>query len=107
MAYKQPDFNERANLSRQARQKALDQLRDKPAPTEAELAELAAARVAHDAKVEAQRAERAAKKLAREQERAAAAEAKALAHAAKQKPVETEAEKKARRDARYAARKKR
>jgi hypothetical protein len=45
-SYRPPDFNERTALSRQAKQKALEKLRAKPAATEEELAERKAARLA-------------------------------------------------------------
>ena len=66
-AYKAPDFNERTALARQAKQKALDKLRAKPAPTEAELAERKAARLEREA------AEAEKRRLKRVQEEEAAA----------------------------------
>lgn len=113
-AYRAPDFNERLALARQAKQKALDKLRAKPVPTEAEMAERRAAQAKRDQAEAEQRARRAAKKLAEEQEaeaaRVAAAEAAQAAEAARLAaiaPVKTEAQRKAERDARYAARKNR
>lgn len=107
-SYRAPDFHERNALSRQAKQKALEKLRAKPAPTEAELAERKAARLAREAEqAEARRLKREAAEKEKAERLAAAQEAAAQAAAAKAKvaPVRTEAEKKAERDARYAARK--
>ena len=111
--FKVPDFKERAALAGAARQKALDQLRSKPAPDEAVVAEKLAARLAREAAAEERRlAKRAAEEEARAARReeaarlaALAVEAAAAAAAAAEKPVRTEAELKAARDARYAARK--
>lgn len=109
-AYKAPDFNERGALSRQAKQKALEKLRSKPAPTEAELAERKAARIAREAeeletrrlkKLQAEEAKAERLVAAREAEQRAA---EAKIHAAEER-LRIEAEKKAERDARYAARK--
>src|SRR3546814_17427942 len=47
-AYKDPSFQERTALARQARQKALDQLKAKPPADEAVLAERNAARIARE-----------------------------------------------------------
>jgi hypothetical protein len=97
--FKSPDFNERTAAARAARQAAVEQLRNKPAPDPAVLAERQAARAAREE-------ERAAKKAEAEDakaQRAQADAAKAAAEAAV--PERTEAELKAARDARYAARK--
>jgi hypothetical protein len=103
--FKVPDFSERAAAARQAKQAALDKLRAKPAPDEATLA---AQREAREAR-EAAEAERRAAKRAAEQEAKAAARAEAERIAAEKavpaRPALTEAELKAARDARYAARK--
>ncbi|MDB5738878.1 MAG: hypothetical protein JWO65_2546 [Sphingomonas bacterium] len=106
-SFKDPTFEERRALAMQAKQKALDKLRAKPPVDDAVLAERTAARLVREAaEVEA----REARRLVREQEktdRKAAQIAKAEAEAAA-KPVElTDAEKKALRDAKYAARKNR
>ena len=107
--YKTPDFEERAAMARRAKQDALQALRDKPAPDPAAIAEQQAALAARNAAA----AERRAARLA------AAAEAKAAKLAARQAEEEarkatppppvvvppTEAELKAARDAKYAARK--
>ena len=98
--YKEPGFQERIGAAARARTGALDQLRAKPPIDEA----AAAARLAKEAakREKRQHALLAAKalKLAKAQDAAAAA-------AVRQKPVLTEVERKAARDARYLARKKR
>lgn len=98
-SYKQPTFQERTASAADAKKKALEQLRARPKPTEEELAARNAARLQR----EQEQAEKAAAKKAAEQ---AAAEAEAAKKAAVAAPL-TEAELKARRDARYAARKNR
>lgn len=100
--YKAPGFQDRTAAARDARQKALDQLREKPPVDPAEQAERLANRLAKEnaarERREATLREREAAKLAKRAEAEAAA---ALAA-----PVTmTEAERKAARDARYAARK--
>jgi hypothetical protein len=103
-SYKDPSFQDRVGRAAEAKQKALDQLRSKPPVDEAVLAERAAARQAKEA---ADAEKRAAKKAADQQ-----AKAEKAAEAERQKEAEsaaipTEAELKAARDARYAARKSR
>lgn len=113
--YKTPDFTERAALARAAKQRALDQLRDKPAPDAATVAARQAAAAAREA---AQAARRAARQAAAEEAAAAKAEAAAAAAALAviedsvaaepappERPKPSAAELKAARDARYAARK--
>lgn len=102
--FKQPTFQERAALAAKAKQTALQKLREKPPLDETVVAERIAAQ---QAKAEAQAKAREEKIAAREREKAEKAEKKAAAEAAAPPPpVElTEAEKKALRDARYAARK--
>lgn len=116
-AFKEPGFQDRVASAARAKDKALAQLRAKPEPDQALMAERAAARAAREA---AQAEKREAARLAKEeaaaerarlaeiaaQEKAAAAAA-AAAIAAPEQPVLTEAERKAARDARYAARKNR
>lgn len=116
-SYKAPSFQERLALAAEARQKALDKLRAKPPVDEAVLAERRAAREAKEAaaaaareakRVEAERIK--AEKLAAEHAAAAAAEAEAAEKAAAEEAaraasVLSEEEKKAIRDAKYAARK--
>jgi hypothetical protein len=104
MGFKVPDFAERAKLAQEAKQRALDKLRAKPAPDPAAVAakvEAAAAKEAAAAeKREARRAEMAEAKTAKNAERAE----REAAEAAAAKPLTPE-EQKAIRDAKYAARK--
>jgi Family of unknown function (DUF6481) len=110
--FKLPDFNERAALSRDAKAKALEKMRAKPAVDPAVLAERAAARERKEA-AEAEKRREKAERLAQEKadrEAAAAAEAERLAaeaaaNAPKPKPPVDEALRKALRDAKYAKRK--
>lgn len=97
--YKEPSQQERAALAQQAREKALKKLASKPALDPAVVAERIAAQAAREAAaIEKSAARRAA---------IAAAKAEKIAAAQAAKPVVlTEAEKKAARDERYAARKK-
>ena len=104
-SFKDPSFQDRVGRAAEARQKALDNLRAKPPVDEKVAAERAAARLKREAREAEKRAE---KKAAVEAERAAkAARAEAAATATAAPPPPTEAERKAARDARYAARKKR
>lgn len=115
-AFKDPSFQDRAAAAARAKTKALEQLRAKPPLDEAEVAAAIARREARDAaqaerraqaraaKEEAEAAKRAAKA---EAEAAAAAEAARTAEASAPAPKLSEAERKALRDARYAARKNR
>lgn len=92
--YKEPGFQERVAAAAKARESALARLKAKPAPDPAVLAE----RAAKAREREAARAQRAAER----------AEARKLAQAEKAAAiaaVPTEAERKAARDKRYAARK--
>lgn len=91
--YKNPSFQDRIGSAAEAKKRALEQLRTKPAPDEKAVAERQARRSERDARV-AEKAE--AKK---------AAEAAEAAAQAAVPPPPTEEEKKAARDARYAARK--
>ena len=107
--FKAPDFNERTAAARAAKQKELDRLREKPALDPAVLAERKAAQERREAAAAEKRAARQraleeakAEKAARD---AAKAEEKAAAAAEQAKPAKSEAELKAARDARYAARK--
>ena len=100
MAFKNPTFQDRTAQAADAKTKALNQLRTRPQPDEATVA----ARLAAAERRQAQLAEKsAAKQAARE----AAAQAKADAAAKAAVPAPTETERKAARDARYAARKNR
>ena len=106
-SYNDPSFQERTAMARQAREKALKQLAARPAVDEAVLAERTAARLAREA---AQAEKSAARKAAIQQAKADKQAAAAAAAAAAEIPVPagpTEAERKAARDARYAARKQR
>lgn len=103
--YKAPDLNQRLEAARVAKQRALELLRNKPALDPAVVAERQAAREAREA-AEAERRE--ARRLAAEEAKAAKAAAALEKAAAAKKPepvVMTEAERKAARDAKYAARK--
>jgi hypothetical protein len=105
-SFKDPSFQDRSSQAAEAKQKALDNLRRKPPVDEAVVAERQAARQRREAaEAEKRSARQAAEQAAREAEAAAQAEAAALAQAQPAPP--TEAEKKAARDARYAARKSR
>lgn len=106
--YKSPDFNERMAAARAAKERALDKLRNKPLPDPGVIAERQAARAARDAAAAERRAERQrAADEAKAAKAAAKSEAKPAASAAAPaaKPALSEAELKAARDARYAARK--
>jgi hypothetical protein len=108
--YKAPDLNERLAAANAAKQRALELLRNKPAPDPAVVAERQAAREARDAAA-AERRE--ARRLAAEAAKAAKAtpvtqsDAADISVPAKQpdQVVRSDAELKAARDARYAARK--
>jgi hypothetical protein len=95
-------FQERAARAAEAKQKALDRLKAKPQLSPEALAERQAASLARETK---QAEQRAAKQAAREQAAADKAAAVAAAKAAAEVPVRSEADAKAARDARYAARK--
>jgi hypothetical protein len=99
-AYKEPSFQERTALAQQAREKALAKLAAKPALDPAEVARRQAASLAREA---AAAEKRAARKAAIAQAKADKIEAAKVAAPV----VPTEAELKAARDERYAARKKR
>ncbi|HVF93400.1 MAG TPA: DUF6481 family protein [Sphingomonas sp.] len=104
--FKLPDYNDRMGASALAKQKALEQLKAKPPVDEAVVAARTVAREAREAadaeKRAAKRAaEEEAKRLKREKAEAAAIPAPAPA------PELTDAERKAIRDAKYAARKNR
>lgn len=100
--YKHTSFQERVGRAADAKMKALEQFRAKPPVDEKLVAERQAARLRR----EAAQAEKSAAKKASE---LAAKEAKEAERAAKAAvpPPPTEAERKAARDARYAARKNR
>ncbi|MFZ2997282.1 DUF6481 family protein [Sphingobium sp.] len=105
--YKEPQFQDRIAAAARARTEVLEKLRDKPQVDDAEAAKRAERRLAKEAAAREKR--QAALQAAKEEKlakRALAAEKEAAA-AAKQKPVLTEEERKAARDARYLARKNR
>ena len=101
--YRDPSFEGRVGQAAEAKQKALDKLHARPPVDEKVAAELQAARLIRVAREAEKRAEKKAAVEAAKQAKAAKAEASAAA--APQLP--TEAERKAARDARYAARKSR
>jgi Family of unknown function (DUF6481) len=92
-SFKDPSFQDRARQAAAAKEKALDQLRFRPDLSE----EVVARRAAAGARREGVRAKKAVAKKA-------VAQSKANARAKSVAPVPTEAERKAARDARYAAR---
>jgi hypothetical protein len=103
-SFREPTFQDRVGRAAEAKQKALSLLRAKPPVDAAAQAELQAAHLAREA---ALRAEREAKRAALLEEKAAKRALVAEAKAAEAAPVMTDEDKKAARDARYAARKKR
>jgi len=104
-SFKLPTFQERAALAAKAKQAAVDKLRAKAPLEEAVLAERKAARLAREAEELKTREE----KRAAWEEVKAARKARAVEkpEAQASKPALTEAERKAARDLRYAARKSR
>ena len=125
-AFKDPGLEERQKAAARAKSAALAQYRAKPPVDEAVMAERTARRLAREAaeaekRAAARRAKEEAAEAKREQERQAAAAAEAAAQAqidaaaqaradaaakkAAQKKLWTEEDRKAARDARYAARK--
>lgn len=106
--YKEPGFQERVAAANRAKDKALEKLRNRPPIDEAERARQIARRQAKEtAAAEKREAARQAKQAAELAEQERAREAAEAAENAAQAAVATEAERKAARDARYAARKKR
>lgn len=103
-SYKDPSFGDRIGRAAEAKKKALEQLRSKPPVDEKLVAERAAARLKREA---AEAEKRAAKKAAEQAEKERKAAEAAAAKAVVAPPAQTEAERKAARDARYAARKNR
>jgi Family of unknown function (DUF6481) len=96
-SFKHPSFQDRVGQAAAEKKKALEQLRLRPEPDQ----EMVAHRKAAGARREAAQAEKAAMKKAAA---SAAAQSKANAKAKAAAPVPTEADRKAARDARYAAR---
>ena len=103
-SYQEPSFQDRVGRAADAKNKALEQLRSKPAVDDSDQEGRRAARLAKDA---AEKERRAAKKAAERDAKAAKASEKVEAKAATAVAPPTEADKKAARDARYAARKNR
>ena len=101
-AYRGPSYQDRVERAAEAKQKALDRLKARPAVDQATLA---ARREAGLVRQAAQAEKRAARKGAAEAAKADAAAAEAKENEGGNAP--TEAERKAARDARYAARKRR
>lgn len=99
-------FQDRVGQAAEAKRKALEKLRSKPPVDEAVAAARQEAAREREARAEEKRAAKAEKAKAAEGARAAEA-AKVAAEAAAAAPPPTEAERKAARDARYAARKSR
>jgi hypothetical protein len=99
-------FQDRVGQAAEAKRKALEKLRSKPPVDPAVAAARQEAARQREARAEEKRAAKAEKAKAAEAARAAD-EAKAATEAAATKPPPTEAERKAARDARYAARKSR
>jgi hypothetical protein len=105
MAFKEPTFQERAALAAQTKQAALDKLRAKPPADEAVVAQQREARLAREAAAARIAAE---KRAARELEKTLKKEeAAARIAATAPAPKLSDAEQKAIRDAKYAARKNR
>ena len=105
--YNAPSFQDRATASMRAKQKALAAMKAAPRPDAAELAARAERRSERDARAQAKVAQ--ARQM-RDDMRRLADEKRAVAKAEQLKaqlPKRTEAELKAARDARYAARKNR
>lgn len=100
MTYKDPSFQDRIGSAADAKKKALEQLRSRPPRDEKVIAERQARQIERETR-DAEKA--AAKKAARQAEKDSEAAAAALAAAIP--PPPTQAELKAARDARYAARK--
>jgi len=96
--FKNPSFQDRANASASAKTRALEILKAAPKPDEAELAAGAARAQEREAK---EAAKREAVRLAKEEQ----AQKEEAARLAAIVAVPTEAERKAARDAKYAARK--
>lgn len=107
-AYREPGFQERVALAARAKSAALERLRTKPPIDEAEQAARAARALAREtAAAEKRAAKRAASEAAAAAKAAKAIEASAAVEARADETVLSDAERKAARDARYAARKNR
>ncbi|MCW4461310.1 DUF6481 family protein [Sphingomonas sp. BT-65] len=105
-AYREPGFQERVALAAKAKAAALERLKTKPPIDEAEQAARAARTLAREtAAAEKRAAGRLAKEDAAARKRADAVAASATADAQADEAAPTDADRKAARDARYAARK--
>ena len=105
-AYKEPGFQERVALAARAKGAALERLRAKPPIDEAEQAARAARALAREtAAAEKRAAQRLAKEEAAAARRDAVIKKSAAVDAPASEPAPTDADRKAARDARYAARK--
>ncbi len=105
--YNAPSFQDRATASSQAKLKALANMKSAPQPDAAELAVRVERRIEREARAEAKAAQA---RQVRDDKQRLADEKRAASKAEKlkaQQPKRTEAELKAARDARYAARKSR
>ncbi len=102
--FKEPSFNDRVAAANSAKAKALELLKNRPSFGEAELAERAERRRAKEA---AEAEKRATAKAVREAAKGAKEQGDRDAPGAAQPKVPTDEERKAARDARYAARKSR
>ncbi|HEY0414128.1 MAG TPA: DUF6481 family protein [Allosphingosinicella sp.] len=102
-SFKDPSFQDRIGSAADAKKKALDNLRSKPPVDDKLVAERQAARLKREAGAAAKRAARKSADQAARDAKASEQAAKATAASA----LPSEAERKAARDARYAARKSR
>jgi hypothetical protein len=106
--YKEPGFEDRVAAAKRAKEQALARLQAKPAVDPAELAERAArAQEREAAKAEKRKAALAEREAKRAEQKAKAEAAALAAMPPPPKPELTEEERKAARDAKYAARKSR
>ncbi|WP_379921774.1 DUF6481 family protein [Erythrobacter sp. R86502] len=110
--FKEPSFQDRAAASSKAKDKALAKLKAVPQPDAEQLAQMAQRRAEREAQAEAKaakarQAREEKQRLAEEKKAEAKREEAARAEALAPPPKKTEAELKAARDARYAARKSR
>ncbi|MEA3037451.1 MAG: hypothetical protein QOH04_3253 [Sphingomonadales bacterium] len=108
-SFKDPSFQDRIGSAADAKKKALDNLRAKPPVDEKVAAARQAARLKRETADAEKRSAKKEKEQAAEEGRSAemATAEEAAAEAAAAAPLPSEAERKAARDARYAARKRR
>ena len=105
--YKEPSFQDRAAASARAKRSALEQMKAAPKPDEAELAARAARQVDREAKATSKRVAASVAKEQGERENREEALKAEREQSEAETPALTEVERKAARDARYAARKSR